>query len=325
MPKPSPTEVALARIREIRLAPEQFDLRRDLASFFHHKSNHVIAAAAKVVQLHESAPLIQDLIAAALALFPQSAQRDPGCKALIAIAEALVAMGENAPEVYIKGVHLVQKEGSFGPPVDVAAPLRGLCARGLVRMRHAEALYEVVALLGDPEVGARIGAVQALADSNSRESELLLRLKVVQGDLEAEVLGACFSALLGIAPARSCAFVAEYLEGRNGALVETAALALGEARLPAAFNPLRDAWSTHRGASVRRTLLLSIAMLRQDEGVEFLLTRLQQDPETAAMDALEALMLYRSDAAIRARVREIAAARQLPKLGPAVHREWQDD
>ena len=324
MPKPSNTETALARIREIRLAPEQFDLRRDLASFFHHKSNHVIAAAAKVALLQEAAQLTPDLIAAALALFPQSAQRDPGCKALIAIAEALVAMGEFAAEVYLKGVCHVQKEGSFGPPVDVAAPLRGLCARGLVRMRHPEALYDVVTLLADPEVAARIGAVGALADANSRESELLLRLKILEGDPEAEVVGACFSALLEIAPARSCAFVAGYLERRNEAIVEAAALALGEARLPAALEPLRDAWSSNRGASVRRILLLSIAMLRQDEGLDFLLTRLRQDPESAAMDVLEALVLYRSDAAIRARVREIAALRPLPKLGQAIIREWQE-
>ena len=324
MPKPSNTETALARIREIRLAPEQFDLRRDLASFFQHKSNHVIAAAAKVALLQEAAQLAPDLIAAALALFLQSAQRDPGCKALIAIAEALVAMGEAAAEVYLKGVRHVQKEGSFGPPVDVAAPLRGLCARGLVRMRHPEALYEVVTLLADLEVAARIGAVGALADANSREGELLLRLKVLEGDPEAEVVGACFSALLEIAPARSCAFVAAYLEGRNEAIVEAAALALGEARLPAALQPLRDAWSSNRGAFVRRTLLLSIAMLRQDEGVDFLLTRLRQDPESAAMDVLEALVLYRSDAAIRSRVREIAALRPLPKLGQAVIREWRE-
>lgn len=324
MPKPSNTETALARIREIRLTPEQFDLRRDLASFFQHKSNHVIAAAAKVALLQEAAQLAPDLIAAALALFLQSAQRDPGCKALIAIAEALVAMGEAAAEVYLKGVRHVQKEGSFGPPVDVAAPLRGLCARGLVRMRHPEALYEVVTLLADLEVAARIGAVGALADANSREGELLLRLKVLESDPEVEVVGACFSALLEIAPARSCVFVAAYLEGRNEAMVEAAALALGEARLPAALQPLRDAWSGNCGAFVRRTLLLSIAMLRQDEGVDFLLTRLRQDPESAAMDVLEALVLYRSDAAIRSRVREIAALRPLPKLGQAVIREWQE-
>ena len=325
MPKPSTTETALARVREIRLAPEQFDLRRDLASFFQHKSNHVIAAAANVARQQEAALLAPELTVAALALFPNAPQRDLGCKALIAIAEALVSMGESAPEVYLKGVRYVQKEGSFGPPVDVAAPLRGLCARGLVRMRHPEGLYEAVSLLADPEIAARVGAVGALEDANSREAELLLRLKVLTGGPgESEVMGSCFSALLEIAPVRSCGFVAGYLRARDDELVEAAALALGEARLAAALDPLRDAWAANRRPFVRRTILLGIAMLRQDDGVEFLILRLKQDPEGAVMDVLEALALYRSDPAIRVRVREIAERRNLPNLSQAASREWQD-
>ncbi len=312
MPKPSRTEDALDRIRGIRDSPEEHDLKRDLAPFLAHKSNHVVAAAATAVKRMEYAQLTPELIAAFQNMFAKAAERDQGCKALIAIAEALVTMGEDAPEVYLGGVRHVQMEGSFGPPVDVASPLRGLCARGLVRMRHPEALYLAIDTLTDSEPAARVGAVQALADAGSREAELLLRLKARQGDREDDVRAACFSALLAIAPGRSLDFVAQYLgAGRTGDEVEAAALALGEARIGGALPLLTEAWTAHRNQSVRRTILLGVAMLRSAEGVEFLLTRLKQDAASAAPDALDALSIYRSDEAIGARIREIVERRNL--------------
>src|SRR5260370_36897336 len=125
--------------------------------------------------------------------------RDQGCKALIAIAKALATMDQPAPQVYFAGIRHVQKEGSFGPPVDAAAPLRGLCAQGLVRMSHPDALLEGVTLLADPEIAARAGAVRALGESGQSEGVLLLRLKALLGDDE-EIMDECFAALLRLSP-----------------------------------------------------------------------------------------------------------------------------
>ena len=149
MRKRSATEDALAQVRAIRKAPETHDLKRELAPFLRHKSNHVIAAAAKAIRQTEYTQLAGELIAAFEQIFPKAPERDQGCKALMAIAEALVTQGENAPEVYLKGIHYVQMEGSYGPPIDVASPLRALCARGLVRMRHPQALLLTVDTLAD--------------------------------------------------------------------------------------------------------------------------------------------------------------------------------
>lgn len=311
----------MAKIRAIRDAPEQFDLKRELSSFLQNRSNHVIAAAAKAIEQNEASALAPDLIQAFLALLPDAPARDQGCKALTAIVEALVTLGEDADGVYLKGVSYIQMEGSFGPPIDTAAPLRGLCARGLVRMRHSQAMYEAVTLLADRQIPARVGAVAALGDAGSREAELLLRLKILDGD-DAEVLGACFAALLSVAPRNSIPFVTGFLNHRQIETVEAAAIALGETRDADAFTPLRNAWTSSPKA--RRTILLALAMLRQDEGLQFLLTRLKQDPEAAALDALEAIALYRGDGAVRAQVREIAAVRPHPKLKFAVEREWRD-
>ncbi len=261
MSKAPSTEEALLAIRKIRDDPDGFDLKRDLAPFLKHKSNHVIAAAADTATRLELGSFCPELVDAFLELMKKPDTRDQGCKALIAIAKALANMDQPAPQVYFAGIRHVQKEGGFGPPVDAAAPLRGLCAQGLIRMSHPDALLECVTLLADPEIAACAGAVRALGDSGQSEGMLLLRLKALLGDDE-EIMGECFAALLRLAPAPSLEFVADFLQSSSDEVAERAALALGESRIPAAFERLRDAWEGTARPSLRRTLLLALAMLR---------------------------------------------------------------
>jgi len=313
----------LRAIRAIRDAPESYDLKRDLASFLRHKSNHVVSAAASTAERLESVALAQDLVDAFLELMKDPAKRDPGCQALIAIAKALVTLDEPAAKVYFAGIHHVQMEGSFGPPIDAAAPLRGLCAQGLARMGHADALLECVNLLADKEVPARVGAIRGIADSGDIAGALLLRLKALVGDKEDEVIGECFAGLLRLAPAPSVEFVAGFLKSASEEIRERAALVLGESHLAAAFQVLREAWVETAQAARRRTLLLSIAMLRLDEAVEFLLTRLAEDRDAAAADALAALALYGRDESVRKRIEEIVGKREGQALKTVFDREFR--
>lgn len=323
MAKALPTDQALRAIRVIRDAPEAFDLKRDLAPFLKHKSNHVASAAAGTAERLEAVALAPDLVEAFLELMKDPAKRDQGCEALIAIAKALVTMDEPAAKIYFAGVRHIQMEGSFGPPIDAAAPLRGLCAQGLTRMGHPDALAECVNLLADKEVPARVGAVRAITDSGDIAGTLLLRLKVLLGDKEDEVIGECFAGLLRMAPAPSLDFVAGYLRSASEQIRERAALALGESHLPAAFPVLREAWVETAQAARRRTLLLSIAMLRLDEAVEFLLTRVAEDRDAAAGDALAALAMYGRDEAVRKRLDEIVGKRASAALQGVFAREFQ--
>ena len=321
MPKAPTTDAALGAIRAIRDAPESYDLKRELASFLRHKSNHVVSAAAGTAERLEAVALAQDLVDAFQELMKDPAKRDPGCQALIAIAKALISMDDPSAKVYFAGLHHVQMEGSFGPPIDAAAPLRGLCAQGLARMGHADALLECVNLLADKEVPARVGAIRAIADSGDIAGALLLRLKALLGDKEDEVIGECFAGLLRLAPAPSLDFVAGFLKSAPEEIRERAALALGESHLAAAFPVLREAWAETAQAVGRRTLLLSIAMLRLDEAVEFLLTRVAEDREAAAADALAALGLYGRDESVRKRIEEIVGKRESPGLKAVFDRE----
>ncbi len=97
-------------------------------------------------------------------------------------------------------------------------------------------------------------------------------------------------------------------------------MVLGESRLPPAFAALHDAWEETSRASLRRTLLLAMAMLRQDEALEFLLARVENEGERTAADALAALGLYARDEAVRERVRKVVKRR--PLLHGAFAREF---
>ena len=310
MAKRPSTEDALRAIRTIRDAPETFDLKRDLAPFLLHKSNHVAAATADTVGRLEALALGQHMVDAFLEWMKNPAERDPRCDALTAIAKTLAAMDHPAAQVYLAGIRHVQNEASFGPSVDTAAALRGICAQGLVRMSHPDTLLECVTLLADPETAARAGAVRAISETGQFAGVLLLRYKALIGDKDEEVTAECFAGLLRLAPTESLEFVANFLNSHADEIAERAALALGESRLAAAFPLLKEAWEHTAQATLRRTLLLAMAMLRQDEAVEFLLTRLAEDGEKSALDALAALSLYGRDDSVRSRIQEILAKRK---------------
>jgi len=231
-------------------------------------------------------------------------------------------MDHPAAQVYLAGIRHVQNEASFGPPVDAAAALRGICAQGLARMSHPDALLECVTLLVDPQPAGRSGAVRAISETGQFAGVLLLRYKAMIGDKDEEVTAECFAGLLRLAPAESLEFVASFLISHSDEIAERAALALGESRLAAALPLLRAAWEASAQATLRRTLLLAMAMVRQDEAVEFLLARLAEDSEKSALDALAALVLYSRDDSVRSRIQEILAKRKNPVMDRLYDKEF---
>ena len=159
-------------------------------------------------------------------------KRDPGCRAKLAVVEALVEFGARETELYLRGLHHVQKEPAYGPPIDTADGLRVRCADALSRLGYPDIVLELVTLLTDAEPGARAGAAQVLAGVGTEAAEAVLRMKVLTGDREPAVLGACFQGLLQMEPDRSLAFVASYMKHPDPDVPLEAALALGESRHP---------------------------------------------------------------------------------------------
>jgi hypothetical protein len=309
MAKADPIEHALDRLGELRTAEASDSVVEEIRGFLRSRSNLVIAKAAKVARELRIAVLVPEMLAAFDNLMTNAPKLDKRCAATTELLTALYELDYEDPAPYLKGLKHVQLEGSFGPPVDEAAKLRALSAQGLLHTRYSEALLEVVPLLVDREPAARIGAARGLAANGGEAGALLLRLKVLTGDSEPAVLGDCFGGLLASAPDKSIAFVARYLDAKDDAVAEAAMLALGESRLGAAYDALREKWERSVGSPARKTLLGAIASSRLDDAVTFLVSLVESANAQTAGDAVEALTIYRHSERVTNKVREALAAR----------------
>jgi len=313
-----PLAETLAELRAVRADPHAEEslaaLRRALA----HESAHAVQRAAEIVRDFELGALEPELVAAFPRFLVDLPRRDAGCVAKTAIVEALAHLGSEAPEVFLAGVRHVQKEPSFGPPVDTAAGLRGACGMGLVRIAHGAA-YELMAeLLADPEERTRTVAAEALGYGGSELGAPLLRLKLLLGDREPRVLGACFASLLQIAPAASLPFVARFLEAPLDEVRELAALALGESQQPAVLPLLVAFQQRARAPEALRAGLLAISLLRSEAALDHLIGLVEEAPARIAREALHALRIHRERPGLVERLRAAAASRDADDVADAL-------
>jgi HEAT repeat protein len=137
-------------------------------------------------------------------------------------------------------------EGTWGGSSDVAVELRTICVAALVNMRSRRSMEMIVRLLADGDPSARAAAIRSLAAHGGRCGEALARYKLLVGDREPNVVAECFPA--AIALTRSLEPVEPFLDSDDEGLREAAILAVGESRLPAAFELLRARWD---GSSIR--------------------------------------------------------------------------
>jgi hypothetical protein len=309
MAKSDPVELSLNRLGELRHADAPDAAAQDIREFLRNRSNLVVAKAAKVARELQIKALIPDMVAAFDKLMADAPQLDKRCVAATEIVSALYELNYEEPAPYLAGLKHVQLEASFGPPVDEAAKLRAVSAQGLVRTRHPDTLAEVMQLLVDREPAARIGAVRALAVNGGEAGILLLRLKVLTGDIEPAVLSECFSGLLEASPAKSVSFVAKYIDSEDGDIAQGAMLALGESRLPAAYEVLREKWARTVGMPAKKILLASMAASKLDDAIAFLVSLVESESIPTAAAAVEALSIYSRNERVKQSVGGAVAAR----------------
>jgi hypothetical protein len=311
-------EDVFAALAEVRKDPESKTSLAVLKEALTGKSPHAAARAAKIAGECEVAAVVPEMLEALARFFIDS---DPGCCAKAAVAEALYRLGHEDASTFLRGIRHVQMEPVFGGRVDTAADLRGASALGLARMGYRDALVEFAELLADPVPAVRISAARAIAYRGGDDGSPLLRLKALVGDEEPAVVSECLGALLRLSP-ESLGFVAGFLRARGPEAAESAALALGESRLPAAFEPLRDWAFDVAGTGRERVAFIAMATLRREDALEHLLGVLRSGGVPSAERAIEALGLYRGDDALRARVREAVGSRGDLSLRRAVERAF---
>jgi HEAT repeat protein len=322
MSKSDPIEAALHAIAQLRDAsPEQ--AAEELPAYLRNRSNLVAAKAAKLTGELRLGKLAPELLAAFERFMKDPAKLDKRCAAVTEIVSALYEMDHVEPDVYLRGLHHVQMEPSFGQPVDAAAALRGISAQGLLRTRYPYALEEVVSLLADTKSPARLGAVRALATNGGDAGLLLLRLKVLTGEDDPDVLAECFSGLLVAAPERSLEFVARFLDDDEESTVEAAIWALGQSRSPAAFGALKEKWEQPVDRSTRKVLMAAMAASRLPEALDFLYAQIREANTQTASDVIAALGPYARVEAIPSAVRSAVEQRGQHKLIEAFKIEFR--
>lgn len=314
-------EDQLATLAEFGRAPDSPESREALQRAISGRNSILVAKAARVAASGRLRDLLDPLAAAFDRFMVHPARSDKGCRAKTAIAHALTELGHMGQDVFLRGLHHVQMEPVYGGRVDTAAELRGTCALGLARTGSPNAPYELTRLLVDPEPQARIGAVRALALFGDERAELLLRLRVLTRDPDADVTAECFSALISLSTDRSVEFVAGFLRVEDAAVATNAAIALGESRSPKALDALRQQWQDEIDVRARGLLLLPIALTRQDQALDFLLEVVTDEPMALAVAALAALRLYTGEPRQLQRIRDAVAARDDPELAAALATE----
>jgi HEAT repeat protein len=315
LPRDDPLRDRLALLRQIRQQPDPAEHTSVLRDALREASNQLVAEAARVVGELELAELEVDQAAAFERFMIRPTKSDPGCTAKQALAEALYRLGSGNLELFLQGIHHKQMEPVYGGKADTAAPLRAVCALGLVRAGYPGVLEELAELLADPEVDARVGAARALAYASQPGAVPLLRYKCLIGDPHAQVSYECFTGLLQLDRRASPAFVARFLDNQDEAVGEAAFLALGESRLEGAFPHLKAAWEALDRPALARVALTALALLRLDDAVDYLLEVLATAEPEAARLALETLDLYRDDGRIWPRVMRAARQRDDLDLG----------
>lgn len=261
----------------------------ELRPYLQDRSGIVVAACAKLASQHALADLQADLEAAFSRLLRDPVKTDPGCRAKLAIAEALRVLESHAFDVFLHGVTLKQPEPSYGRALDTAAPLRVCCATALLEARHSLALLHAAPLLADPEPTARAGIASVLGAVGGEGGEALLRLKVRSGDDEPGVIGACLQGLLTASTDRELSFVVEAMKTSDEDVVRLGLLGLGESRDPRALPVLREYATTAVDDDVRAAALLALALSRLPEALSFLEELIRTGSEVRAGEARVAL------------------------------------
>ena len=331
MPGKRKFEEQLAALDELRQLPPEAciePLRKALAN----RNNFVVGKAADLVRQLQLTQLAPELLTAFERFFEDAIKTDPQCWAKNAISRALATFEHQDAAVFLRGMHHIQPEPSYGGSSDSAGTLRATCALALVQCRsllEAELLAHLVELLADKDKSVRVEVVRAIEQVGSPSAALLLRLRAILGsgqtsrspekapdhqlDEEPEVLGACYSGILRIEGPSSIPWVARFLASADDPAAE-AALAIAGTHSTQGFETLRERFAKEADPWFCSVLLSAIALTRQDAALEFLLDQVRTE-SLQAEAAIEAILRAAPSDEVTKRLEDLVA--ENPRLSRA--------
>lgn len=239
--------------------------------------NFVVVEAAARKAGEDRLPVATELIEAF------STRPDPGCRARLAIAQALLALDEWDDRVFAIGI-ATHEPSAFDDP---SANLRGACAIAYANLHRSDAAEVCAALLADKSPVARINAARALGACNGAIA--LLRYKVLIGDGDQDVTAAAIDSLLANGRDEAMPFLVDLLAARD-VRSELVGLALGGARLAI---PEVIAWCKELLALQRQRVgYLAVALTRSAEGDTYLKSIVADGGKLDAAAAKKALSTF---------------------------------
>jgi HEAT repeat protein len=304
-------------LEAVRAAPEAAATRAQLRHGLKERNNFLVARAAEIIAEHRHEDLIPELLAAYDRFFVDAAKSDPQCLAKVALVRALRELGHHGADAYVRGVTHVQFEPAWGGRADSAGTLRGTCARALTDcfLDDLEILRYLTDALADPDKTVRIDAAIALDQLNRPEGALLLRLKLLTGDAEAEVLGQCCTSMLSLTPDDGVSFVGRFLHHADADVQIEAASALAQCREREAIATLTEFWQEALlPLDLRRAILIGLGASPLPQSAEFLLSAIVSEPPTLVETAITALATSRFGGDSRRKAAEAVSARGIPAL-----------
>jgi HEAT repeat protein len=156
--------------------------------------------------------------------------------------------------------------------------------------------------------------VRALGSNGGEAGVLLLRLKVLTGDQDAEIISECFSGLVAAAPEQSVPFVATYMDAEDEVIAEAAIWALGMSRQIAALEALKEKWERTAERAVRKIVIAALAASRLEEALDYLAQQLHSVDSRTADDILTALANYAGGESVKQAVAAAVGERNEPAI-----------
>jgi HEAT repeat protein len=286
-----------------------------LSEALRHGSGPVVGRAATMA-MERGLPALTNDLASAIDRLLRTQQRPAelvGCGEAIT---ALYQLGWRDPAIAVAGLACAPDARAHY----VVSQIRLAGALAAANLGHPSGMPVLGELLGDPDSSIRIATARILGSLASENADALLRLKVLCGDREIQVTYECLAALVRASGPAAREFFERLTTGRDPRTAEQAALALGETRATWGVQVLRTAWSGTRDGDLRATFLLSVAMIRSQDGIEFLLRLVGDGLGRDARDAVEALGVLCDDPGVCARVVQAARERGDVAVGEAVRK-----
>jgi HEAT repeat protein len=318
-------EKKIEGLEALRKSSDPAEIVAALRKALQDRNNYLVSKAAAIAGDLRLEELTPDLIAAFDRFFPDPVKQDsvkqdpvksdPQCWAKNAIAKALKDLGCRQASVFLRGIDYVQLEPVWGGSSDSAITLRGACTLALIdcQLDDLEILTHLADRLADKEKSVRVDAALAVAQFGREEGAPLLRLKLLLGDREPEVIGQCCASLLSLAPRQALPLLQRLLDPKSSHAEEEvrieAASALAASSEPEAIELLKTCWKGKVSADVRRAILISLGASPLRSAAEFLLAVISEPSAEWAAEALSALASSRFHEEMREAARSAVESR----------------